>query len=479
MTALTKPEKNSKKSNWWSADEVDQLEHAMTQVCAAHQLTLEELLRVRASKKVKRSDGIWVGIAKNFPHRNEQTVYRKGCRILEQRLRTTGPWSEEEKVRLIELVQLHGTKWAKIAPMLNRTSESCYDKYRECQKDYKTGDWDKAETERFQTIIDEFTNKNGKDKESSQLPWTVISERMGNRSRLACFAKWQIMTGQDRRSASFHKQRQEKAAARKAAKAQRSREKAATKKAASAQKSRAKANDEGDKATLLSPQLLEQIHLSLEKRLHLESDWQTVTIKDLRQALEEEFAMIFSKQLRRLVKKCVKEILLASNDSNNSKVPVVVDVSKRQDGDGNDSGPTAAPEGGGGDGSGGAIVRISNNRKRKGTNTASMNDSDHSTKRRKATSDNVKTDVVPSEVTVKNGVSAVEISLAMQQILLNANKQRMKPKALRRALKAKYRVEKRKTLKKLMKQVLAEDNFQQFQSDGKRLFVVESSRPGS
>lgn len=209
-------------------------------------------------------------IARALPHRTVQSVYRHGLRQLHPFKR--GGWTDEECTELHNLVQIHGKKWAIIQNKLNRSADSCRDKYREMPKEYIKGRWRLNETARLIKISreqlklsplkmtgaeqanigamkaapdpedaeyhqcggerndqtaesarrkNESTNGQGvsaptADELNSQrryllaevirinahcehiqiiLPWSVISKRMVNRSRLSCFKKWQKMTG--------------------------------------------------------------------------------------------------------------------------------------------------------------------------------------------------------------------------------------------------------------------------------------------
>ena len=106
---------------------------------------------------------------------------------------------------LVELVQRTGKKWATIQVKLNRSADSCRDKYREMGDDYVKGRWKETETDLLKRLVREHVNANptadikelGKHVESEgiKIPWSIISKRIGKRSRLSCFKKWQKMTG--------------------------------------------------------------------------------------------------------------------------------------------------------------------------------------------------------------------------------------------------------------------------------------------
>ena len=142
-------------------------------------------------------------ISKRLPHRSVQSVYRHGLRQLHPFKR--GTWTDEECELLNECVHRMGKKWAVIQTKLNRSADSCRDKYREMNDDYVRGRWKETESEELKKLIKEHLNVDpnsnikevGKMVQSQgiKIPWSAISKRMGKRSRLSCFKKWQKMTG--------------------------------------------------------------------------------------------------------------------------------------------------------------------------------------------------------------------------------------------------------------------------------------------
>jgi hypothetical protein len=132
-----------------------------------------------------------------------QSIYRHGLRQLHPFKR--GAWTEEECEALVNYVQRMGKKWAAIQQKLNRSADACRDKYREMNDEYVRGRWKENETESLKKLIREHLNANpnadikdiGKmvEAEGLKIPWSSISKRMGKRSRLSCFKKWQKMTG--------------------------------------------------------------------------------------------------------------------------------------------------------------------------------------------------------------------------------------------------------------------------------------------
>jgi hypothetical protein len=142
-------------------------------------------------------------IAKHLPHRSVQSVYRHGIRQLHPFKR--GAWSEQETAVLTELVQRMGKKWSAIQTKLNRSADACRDKYREMSDEYVKGRWKDQEMELLKRLVREHLNVDittdmkslGRmvEEQNIQIPWSTISKRIGKRSRLSCFKKWQKMAG--------------------------------------------------------------------------------------------------------------------------------------------------------------------------------------------------------------------------------------------------------------------------------------------
>mmetsp|Transcript_27593 Transcript_27593/g.41753 ORF Transcript_27593/g.41753 Transcript_27593/m.41753 type:complete len:315 (-) Transcript_27593:2720-3664(-) len=165
----------------WSREEALTLRNFIEESCAAEQVEPDSLLNDE-HKKVK---GLWLSVAKNFPNRPVNSVYRKGLRIIQQLTYTNGPWTELESSKLLELVTLHGKKWAKISKILGRSPDACADKYRISNKRYASGKWKDAEVETLKRILAEHYT------DTDDIPWTAVSYRMGDRTRLSCMRKWQ------------------------------------------------------------------------------------------------------------------------------------------------------------------------------------------------------------------------------------------------------------------------------------------------
>jgi Myb-like DNA-binding domain len=198
-----------KQSGKFSKDESECVRKSVEDYCAAKQISTARLCSECDHKAELK--GAWMEIAKRLPHRSVQSVYRHGIRQLHPFKR--GAWSEAECTTLVELVARLGKKWSTIQGKLHRSADACRDKYREMSDDYVKGRWKEEETETLKRLIREQLGVDannaadnsdvmdmaalGKmvEEQDIQIPWSAISKRMGKRSRLSCFKKWQKLTG--------------------------------------------------------------------------------------------------------------------------------------------------------------------------------------------------------------------------------------------------------------------------------------------
>lgn len=194
-------------SGKFSKEESELVKKSIEEFCLAKQITVSRLCSECDHKAELK--GAWMEIAKKLPHRSVQSVYRHGIRQCHPFKR--GAWSEQECNTLVDLVTRLGKKWSNIQSKLNRSADSCRDKYREMSDEFVKGRWKEEETATLQRLIREHLNSQTKgataeiedmrelgkivEEKSIQISWSVISKRMGKRSRLSCFKKWQKMTG--------------------------------------------------------------------------------------------------------------------------------------------------------------------------------------------------------------------------------------------------------------------------------------------
>ena len=197
----------SKQSSKFTRDESEHIKAAIEEYCNARQISVARLCSECDHKAELK--GAWMDIAKCLPNRTVQSVYRHGIRQCHPFKR--GAWSEAECTMLTELVTTMGKKWSAIQTKLNRSADSCRDKYREMSDEYIKGRWKEEETLVLIKLIRDHLNQvtNGAtaglsdikdlgkyvESENVLISWSIISKRMGKRSRLSCFKKWQKMTG--------------------------------------------------------------------------------------------------------------------------------------------------------------------------------------------------------------------------------------------------------------------------------------------
>jgi Myb-like DNA-binding domain len=230
-----------KQSGKFSRAESELVRRAVEEYCHAKQIPTSRLCSECDHKAELK--GAWMEIAKRLPHRSVQSVYRHGIRQLHPFKR--GAWSDEECFLLADLVQKLGKKWSSIQSKLNRSADSCRDKYREMSDEFIKGRWKEHDTEMLKRVIREQVSTGracshfdvmkrvdgsfhcfdlretnlclpacvaasqlnvGPDmdmkevgrlveEQGIQISWSVVSKRMGNRSRLSCFKKWQKLSG--------------------------------------------------------------------------------------------------------------------------------------------------------------------------------------------------------------------------------------------------------------------------------------------
>jgi hypothetical protein len=136
-------------SGKFTPQESDLCRRAVEDYCSLKNITTARLCSECDHKAELK--GAWMEIAKKLPHRSVQSVYRHGIRQLHPFQR--GAWSEQECILLSDLVVVEGKKWSLIQGKLNRSADSCRDKYREMNVEYVKGRWKDQEVERLKALI--------------------------------------------------------------------------------------------------------------------------------------------------------------------------------------------------------------------------------------------------------------------------------------------------------------------------------------
>lgn len=151
---------------------------------------------------------LWVRIFETCPDRHRQKIInitRKKFHNFVAR----GTWTIEQDTELRDLIEVHGTKWSKIAAIINRHPEDLRDRYRNyivCGDAQRKDAWDETEEGHLAQYvmeamgaIDELrrmqpTRELLKKPYEELIDWQNISERMmRTRSRLQCITKWKAM----------------------------------------------------------------------------------------------------------------------------------------------------------------------------------------------------------------------------------------------------------------------------------------------
>lgn len=183
----------------FTTEETAQVRVAIEEYCTLKNITAARLCSECDHKTELK--GAWMEIAKRLPHRTVQSIYRHGLRQLHPFKR--GPWTDAECEQLNDLVSVLGKKWSVIQSKLYRSADSCRDKYREMDSKYVRGRWNREEIEQLQRVIREQLRVDSSysmkelakyvESEGIVIPWSIVSRKLGSRSRLSCFKKWQNM----------------------------------------------------------------------------------------------------------------------------------------------------------------------------------------------------------------------------------------------------------------------------------------------
>ncbi|KAF4471246.1 hypothetical protein FALBO_1832 [Fusarium albosuccineum] len=185
------------------AVEAYRVEHDMLQ----HQLN-EMLHAPGGTTAGDEHAALWARIFATCPDRHRQKIInitRKKFHNFVAR----GTWTQEQDIELRDLIEVHGTKWSKIAAIINRHPEDLRDRYRNyivCGDSQRKDAWDETEEGNLTQYvmeamgaIDELrviqpTRELLKKPYEELIDWQNISERMERtRSRLQCITKWKAM----------------------------------------------------------------------------------------------------------------------------------------------------------------------------------------------------------------------------------------------------------------------------------------------
>ena len=427
----------------WTEVEVLQLQKAIDEACARYQISAAEDLFGGGGRKKGHSD-LWYEVANEFLHRPVESVYKKACREFQLKSRRSGPWTNEECQQLLELVLRHGTKWAMIAKLLNRTADGCADKYRLCHKNFDLGPWGDADVQKLKNIVAEYENE-------EVIPWSTISKRMGSRPRTSCYQKWLHL---------IHKGEVNAPSSIRAATS--NSEPSPTTRTTARQASTPKSQE------TITPQL-RRIYASLDD-LFVQSDLNTITTKEIMKILEGKFDMSFPEKTRKLIKKRLRQLVTgkitpssrrrqsragnataaASTGTNPKDIEAAMDHTDTQS-----TGDSDADE-----------PRQTNSKKivtstKEGVDDESEYNREEIDQGTTGTPNTKRT----SEVTMQ------DVSNVVMSLLKDAPERRMKEKSLRHEIETKLHLES-KSAKKWMKKLLRSSEQRTLKLDGKMVFMA-------
>mmetsp|Transcript_12358 Transcript_12358/g.13920 ORF Transcript_12358/g.13920 Transcript_12358/m.13920 type:complete len:424 (+) Transcript_12358:259-1530(+) len=208
-------EEVSKSPGKFKKEESEKVRKSIEDFCKTNGTTPGKLCSEDDNRTCGPLRGAWMEIAKVLPARTTQSIYRHGLRLMHPFKR--GAWSEEESQLLVKSVYTHGKKWSLIGKILNRSTESCRDKYRDYGDEYTRGRWQDEETKLLEKLLREWLKLSDNVsmvqigqmfiEKKVAINFDAISKSIGHRSRLACFKRFQKLAGLEERSEESQKKR--------------------------------------------------------------------------------------------------------------------------------------------------------------------------------------------------------------------------------------------------------------------------------
>ncbi|KAI5456421.1 hypothetical protein BGZ63DRAFT_475714 [Mariannaea sp. PMI_226] len=156
----------------------------------------------------EENKAFWAELFSACPDRHRQKIINTTRKKFHNFV-ARGTWTPEQDAELRDLIEIHGTKWSKIAGIINRHPEDLRDRYRNyivCGDAQRKDAWDEKEEGNLTQYvmeamgaIDELRRIDPsrellKKPYEELIDWQNVSERMlRTRSRLQCITKWKAL----------------------------------------------------------------------------------------------------------------------------------------------------------------------------------------------------------------------------------------------------------------------------------------------
>ena len=139
--------------------------------------------KILSRKRDPEWRGCWEEIGEALPERDPSSLYFRARRILKNVKRSN--WTEEEVLRLVELVEVYGPKWKQIGEELNRLDTSVRDRYRLAveSKDLVRGSFSPEEMTTLTSLVEKHTI-------DGTIQWKNVAKQMANRNWMQCYQHW-------------------------------------------------------------------------------------------------------------------------------------------------------------------------------------------------------------------------------------------------------------------------------------------------
>jgi len=213
--------KAERRKGKFTPEEIHKLQRLLCKYAYRHNLTKQQLAELCSDTTPPEHRKAWLKIAKFFPERSVQSVHN-ACKRMFNPHNYKGRWNLWEEQELIRYVQANGTKWKEFAELIGRTALNVKDKWKQMGgSNYnarKRGPWSGEEVLQLVLLIQENAKKQYVDEafmktylndeltlrkqlESAlsshreellnlEINWTIIADRLVTRSAVDCRLKW-------------------------------------------------------------------------------------------------------------------------------------------------------------------------------------------------------------------------------------------------------------------------------------------------